>query len=554
MNKTALLHIPGSQYSFAYGEHELRIRLRAAKDDLDEVTLIYAVKYDWLTDRKTLAMRKSCSDELYDYYTARLSVPDPRIGYIFYLTSGEEAYYYSEEGLTLDYDHKKSYYNFFQYPYINAADVHRKVDWCDKAVFYQIFVDRFCCGDREKDRSYINRSWGEIPDAKSFYGGDLKGVTQKLGYLQELGVTALYLTPVFSSPSNHKYDTVDYYRVDEMFGSAADLKELVQRAHERGMKVVLDAVFNHCSMLCAQFQDVLQKGRASCYYDWFIIRGDKPDPRNGNYECFAACSYMPKWNTSNEEVQDFLLNVALYWMRECGIDGWRLDVADEVSHDFWRRFRKAVKRENPQAILIGESWHDANPWLRGDEFDGIMNYSFTKACIDYFAKGTRSVQSFCDRLNELLMRNTDQVNEMMLNLLDSHDTERFLTLAKENAAALRCALAVLFFFPGMPCVCYGTEIGMRGGYEPDSRRTFDWNEAHWDKSLQETVRTLALLRRGKIGGAVRLYTQGELLVMERETCSLIVNFTDDVLTYAAHACYHVIGARSYVVIDKEESA
>ena len=554
MNKTALLHIPGSQYSFAYGEHELRIRLRAAKDDLDEVTLIYAVKYDWLTDRKTLAMCKSCSDELYDYYTARLSVPDPRIGYIFYLTSGEEAYYYSEEGLTLDYDHKKSYYNFFQYPYINAADVHRKVDWCDHAVFYQIFIDRFRCGDREKDRAYINRSWGEIPDAKSFYGGDLKGVTEKLGYLSDLGITALYLTPVFSSPSNHKYDTVDYYRVDEMFGSAADLKELVQRAHERGMKVVLDAVFNHCSMLCAQFQDVLKKGRSSRYHDWFIIRGDKPDPQNCNYECFAACSYMPKWNTSNPDVQDYLLDIALYWMRECSVDGWRLDVADEVSHDFWRRFRKAVKRENPQAILIRESWHDANPWLRGDEFDGIMNYSFTKACIDYFAKGTRSVQSFCDRLNELLMRNTDQVNEMMLNLLDSHDTERFLTLAKDDTAALRCALAVMFFFPGMPCVCYGTEIGMIGEYEPDSRRTFDWNEAHWDKSLQETVRTLALLRRGKIGGAVRLYTQGELLVMERETCSLIVNFTDDVLTYAAHACYHVIGARSYVVTDKEESA
>lgn len=554
MNKTALLHIPGSQYSFAYGEHELRIRLRAARGDLDSVTLIYAVKYDWLTHRKSCPMQKSYSDDLYDYYTAALSVPDPRIGYVFYLKRGEEAYYYSEEGLTVDYDHEKSYYNFFQHPYINAADVHRKVDWCDRAVFYQIFIDRFRCGDREKDRAYINRSWGEIPDAKSFYGGDLKGVTEKLGYLSDLGITALYLTPVFSSPSNHKYDTVDYYRVDEMFGSAADLKELVQRAHERGMKVVLDAVFNHCSMLCAQFQDVLKRGRSSRYHDWFIIRGDKPDPRNCNYECFAACSYMPKWNTSNEEVQENLLDIALYWMRECGIDGWRLDVADEVSHDFWRRFRKAVKRENPQAILIGESWHDANPWLRGDEFDGIMNYSFTKACIDYFAKGTRSVQSFCDRLNELLMRNTDQVNEMMLNLLDSHDTERFLTLAKENTAALRCALAVLFFFPGMPCVCYGTEIGMIGEYEPDSRRTFDWNEAHWDKSLQETVRTLALLRREKIGGVIRLFTQGELLVMERETCSLIVNFTDDVLTYAAHACYHVIGARSYVVIDKEESA
>ena len=161
-------------------------------------------------------------------------------------------------------------------------------------------------------------------------------------------------------------------------------------------------------------------------------------------------------------------------MRACGIDGWRLDVADEVSHDFWRRFRKEVKRENPQAILIAESWHDAGSWLRGDQFDGIMNYSFTKACIDFFAKKTRTVQSFCDRLNELLMRNTDQANEMMLNLLDSHDTERFLTLAGEDRAALRCALAVMFFYPGMPCICYGTEIGMIGEYEPDSRRTFDW--------------------------------------------------------------------------------
>lgn len=553
MNKAAVYHIPESRYSFAYGEQELRIRLRAAKNDLDGVTLIYAVKYDWLKDRKTVAMQKSYTDDLYDYYTAALIVPDPRIGYVFYLTSGEEAYYYSEEGLTVDYDHEKSYYNFFQYPYINAADLHRKPQWCDGAVFYQIFIDRFCCGDREKDRSYINRQWGEIPDPQSFYGGDLRGIIQKLDYLCGLGINAVYLTPVFRSPSNHKYDTVDYYHVDEMFGSDADLKELVEKAHERGIKIVLDAVFNHCSILCEQFQDVLRNGKASPFFDWFIIRGDRPDPQNCNYECFAACNYMPKWNTSNEAVQGYLLEIALHWMRECGIDGWRLDVADEVSHDFWRRFRKAVKRENPQAILIGESWHDAGPWLRGDEFDGIMNYSFTKACIDYFAKGTRTAQSFCDRLNELLMRSTDQVNEMMLNLLDSHDTERFLTLANEDTDALICALAVLFFYPGMPCICYGTEIGMIGECEPDSRRTFDWDEAHWDKRLLSTVRSLAACRREKIGGPARLYTQGDLLVIEREKCTLAVNFTDGVLTYEAPACYHVIGARSYAVIDKEES-
>ena len=257
MYKTAILHIPESQYCFAYGKNELRIRLRAAKNDLDSVTLIYAVKYDWLTNRKSVPMQKGYSDALYDYYTVALPVSDSRIGYVFYVTRGEEAYYYSEEGLTVDYDHEKSYYNFFQFPYINAADVHARVDWCGRAVFYQIFVDRFCRGDREKDTSYINKKWGEIPDPKSFYGGDLKGIIGKLDYLSELGITALYLTPVFRSPSNHKYDTVDYDRVDEMFGSNDDLKELVRLAHRRGMKVILDAVFNHCSMLCAPFQDCL---------------------------------------------------------------------------------------------------------------------------------------------------------------------------------------------------------------------------------------------------------------------------------------------------------
>ena len=551
MKKEAIYHVPESRYSFAYGEHELHIRLRAAKDDLDDVTLIYAVKYDWLTARKTVQMQKSFTDDLFDYYTAVLNVPDTRIGYVFYLKSGSEAYYYSEEGLTVGYDHKKSYYNFFQYPYINGADLHHKVDWCGGAVFYQIFVDRFSCGDTEKDRTYINKHWGDIPDPKSFYGGDLKGIIQKLAYLEGLGVNALYLTPVFTSPSNHKYDTVDYFHVDKMFGSDEDLKELVQRAHKRGMKIVLDAVFNHCSMLCAQFQDVLQKGRASRYYDWFLIRGDKPDSEEGNYECFASCRYMPKWNTNNEEVQAFLIGVALHWMRECGVDGWRLDVADEVSHDFWRRFRKAVKAQNAQAILIGESWHDAAAWLRGDEFDGIMNYSFTKACIDFFATKTRDVQSFCDRLNELLMRNTDQVNEMMLNLLDSHDTERFLTLTGEKKDALVLALAVLFFFPGMPCVCYGTEIGMIGEYEPDSRRTFDWDAR--DELLTRTVRSLARLKREKIGGAAKIFVQGQLLCIERENVALIVNSTEETLTFAGQSCYHVIGARSYAVIDKEGS-
>lgn len=526
MNKEAILHIPKSQYAFAYNQKELRIRLRAAKDDLDKVEIIYAVKYNWLTDRKSKQMQKSYSDALYDYYTVTLDVPDSRIGYIFLLQSGEEKYYYSEEGLTIEYNHDKSYYNFFQYPYINEIDLHKKVAWCDQAVFYQIFVDRFHMGSCSKDRNYIDKDWGELPKPKGFYGGDLPGITEKLDYLQDLGINSIYLTPIFQSPSNHKYDTIDYEEVDAMFGTNRDLKELVESAHKRGMKILLDAVFNHCSYLCKQFQDVLRKGKESVYYDWFIIRGDRPVLEQMNYECFAACNYMPKWNTNNPEVQKFLLHIATKWIKEYGIDGWRLDVADEVSHDFWRQFRKAVKAAKPDALIVGENWHDSRPWLEGDQFDSIMNYSFTKACLDYFAYEKYSAQRFCERLSEILMRNTDQVNEMMLNLLDSHDTERFLTNVGENADKLKCALAVLFFFVGMPCIYYGTEIGTAGGYDPDSRRTFDWDKTHWNMDIYNTVKDLIRLRKEQIGGGIRIYAQNDLLVIERGTLSLIVNNTD----------------------------
>ena len=526
MNKEAILHIPKSQYAFAYNQKELRIRLRAAKDDLDKVEIIYAVKYNWLTDRKSKQMQKSYSDALYDYYTVTLDVPDSRIGYIFLLQSGEEKYYYSEEGLTIEYNHDKSYYNFFQYPYINEIDLHKKVAWCDQAVFYQIFVDRFHMGSSSKDKRYIDKNWGELPKPKGFYGGDLPGITEKLDYLQDLGINSIYLTPIFQSPSNHKYDTIDYEEVDAMFGTNRDLKELVESAHKRGIKILLDAVFNHCSYLCKQFQDVLRKGKESVYYDWFIIRGDRPVLEQMNYECFAACNYMPKWNTNNPEVQKFLLHIATKWIKEYGIDGWRLDVADEVSHDFWRQFRKAVKAAKPDALIVGENWHDSRPWLEGDQFDSIMNYSFTKACLDYFAYEKYSAQRFCERLSEILMRNTDQVNEMMLNLLDSHDTERFLTNVGENADKLKCALAVLFFFVGMPCIYYGTEIGTAGGYDPDSRRTFDWDKTHWNMDIYNTVKDLIRLRKEQIGGGIRIYAQNDLLVIERGTLSLIVNNTD----------------------------
>jgi glycosidase len=533
MNKEAILHIPESQYAFAYtgcGSPKLRLRLRTAAGEDAIVEVIYAVKYDWLTDRKRMPMVKRFTDERFDYYTASLDMGDSRLGYIFWIQSGKEGYYYSEAGLTTDFDQSKAYYSFFQYPYANEADVHKGLGWEKEAVAYQIFIDRFSQGDFEKDCSYINKEWGALPQADSFYGGDLKGIENHLEYLSDLGVNCIYLTPLFSSPSNHKYDTIDYYHVDEVFGGDSALKDLVAAAHEKGIRIILDAVFNHCSDRCEPFMDVMKKGRRSRYFDWFIIHGDYPDQDLVNYECFAACSYMPKWNTSNREVQRYLIDVGLYWIRKFGIDGWRLDVADEVSHVFWRAFRQEVKEANPDAILIGESWHDARAWLMGDQFDSVMNYSFTKACLDYFASGTMNTREFCNRLSGILMRNSDQVNEMMFNLLDSHDTERFLTNAGGDERKLILALCVLFFFVGIPCVYYGTEIGTAGGYDPDSRRCFDWERSHWKGEVRDTVKVLAKLKRDEIRGDIELLHQGEVLIVKRDGIALAVNPTDQAVS------------------------
>ncbi|MCM1212512.1 MAG: glycoside hydrolase family 13 protein [Blautia sp.] len=518
MNHYAILHIPDSRYCFASSQRELVLRLRMAREDEDvRVTLVYAGKYDFAIKRNQIEMKVCYRDKLYSYYEIKMQLTDVRFAYIFQLEEAGKVYYYSEDGITESYNFKEGFYNFFQMPYINSNDVLEIVDWMHGAVFYQIFVDRFYRGDLGKDTSYVTMEWGDIPTPKSFAGGDLKGVTEKLDYLKSLGVNAVYLTPVFESVSNHKYDISDYKKVDPQFGDAKDLKALVAQAHSMGIRVILDAVFNHCSMNIAQFQDVLQKGRKSPYYHWFLIEGEYPDSEKGNYECFAACHYMPKWNTANEAVQDFLIDIALYWIREADIDGWRLDVSDEVSHAFWRRFRREVKALKKDCVIIGENWHDAYPYLMGDQYDSIMNYSFTKACLDYFAKGRFTAADMADKLNGNLMRNMEQVNVMMLNLLDSHDTHRFFSEVSGDKDKLLAAIALEMVFPGAPCIYYGTEICMEGGYDPDSRRCFDWDETHWDRDMLAKIKELTALRANPVlqYGTVHIFEEKGMLCVER---------------------------------------
>ena len=501
MNKHALLHIPESRFCFPLSKEQVVIRLRTAREDAEaglKVNIIYGVKYDYQKERFTVEVPLKYEDELYAFYEVKLNIKDVRLVYIFELEEKGKKYYFSEDGLTNDYNYDECFYNFFQLPYINENDVMPMVDWMPGTVFYQIFVDRFCIGDENKDMSYIDMKWGDKPTPKNHAGGDLKGIIKRLDYLKDLGISGIYLTPIFESESNHKYNIVDYKKIDPQFGTTEDLVKLVEEAHKRGIKIVLDAVFNHCSDKMAEFLDVVKNGRDSKFYDWFIIDGDKLDLKKRNFECFAHCEYMPKLNTANAGVQKFLLDIATYWIDVADIDGWRLDVADEVSHDFWRQFRKAVKAKKSDAVIIGENWHDAYPALMGEQQDSIMNYAYTKVCLDYFAKERCDEKKTVFHLNSILMRNMEQVNYMMLNLLDSHDTLRFFTEIGKDKKKLETALALTMFFPGTPCMYYGTEIAMEGAYDPDCRRCFDWDRSHWDMELMDKIKGLLALKKNPV--------------------------------------------------------
>ena len=497
MNKYAVQHIMDSSYCFPTGEHDITIRLRTAKDDISQVWIFYESKYHIQEHQNKAEMTKVFSGSEFDYYSISLHLEDTRLAYVFYLFDGKEYKYFSEDGLTDTYDYSKGYYNFFQFPYINKVDILPMVDWMRSARFYQIFVDRFNIGDKSKDMSYVNMEWGEKPTPKSFAGGDIKGITEKLDYIKSLGIDSIYLTPIFKSISNHKYDISDYLEIDKDFGTKDDLRELVDKAHEKGMHIVLDAVFNHCSDEMIQFQDVLKNGIASEYHDWFIIDGDKPDQEKVNYETFASCNYMPKLDTSNPEVRKFLIGIAVHYINEYHIDGWRLDVSDEVSHDFWREFRRAVKEAAPEAVIIGENWHDASVYLKGDQYDSIMNYAFTKAALDYWSTDQLDAKGMAQRLNDLLARNSDTVDHMMLNLLDSHDTHRFFSEVHEDESRLKEALCLLYLYPGVPCIFYGTELKTTGGYDPDCRKCMDWDKAAVvdQTDIYKIITTLADLRK-----------------------------------------------------------
>jgi len=366
--------------------------------------------------------------------------------------------------------------------------------WVKDSLFYEIFPDRFFNGDLSNDPTNV-RPWGEKPTRSNFFGGDLKGILNKLDYLEELKINTIYLTPIFKARTNHKYDTEDYFSIDPSFGYEQTLKSLVSTLHERDMRIILDGVFNHCGDYFWAFKDVLSKGEKSNYKTWFKIRSFPIKRNPPNYKSYGSTGYLPKLNMCNPDVRDYFLKVAKFWITDFGIDGWRLDVPWKVPIEFWCRFRDVVKKANPKAYIVGEIWRDPSFWLKNELFDGVMNYLLRDLVIGYCVLNKMDAEDFDHECNYLRQYVHKEHQFLTLNLLGSHDTARILSICKNNINKLKLALTFIFTYIGAPMIYYGDEIGMEGGKDPDCRRAMIWNKKNWNEKIYHIYKSLIALRK-----------------------------------------------------------
>lgn len=567
MNKTALFcdGTEGYVYPPEPKESELvTFRFRTAKDDVDRVGLV--------TSADTYVMEKECTQGEFDYYTFETRLGEEPFRYCFEVQSGTEKYYYGRCGISCEI---LEYYNFVVVPGFSTPD------WAKGAVMYQIFTDRFYNGDKSNDvetneyyyiGDYSQRvtNWDKYPanmGVREFYGGDLQGVMDKLDYLQDLGVEVVYFNPLFVSPSNHKYDIQDYDYIDPHYGKIVDdggevlpngvtdnsqatkykkrttgLKnleasnelfiKLVEELHRRGMKVILDGVFNHCGSFNKWMdRERIYEGEEdyepgayvsadSPYRSYFRFFKEGPEnwPYNANYDGWWGHDTLPKLNYEDSvKLENYILYIGRKWVSPpYNVDGWRLDVAadlgrsNEYNHEFWQKFRRAVKDANPNALILAEHYGDPSDWLKGDEWDTVMNYDAFMEPVTWFLTG---MEKHSDEAREELLGNIDNfigsmahhMSNMLIpslqvamNELSNHDHSRFLTRTNHmvgrvehlgpeaaneyvNKAVMREAVVMQMTWVGAPTVYYGDEAGVCGFTDPDNRRTYPWG--HEDQEL-----------------------------------------------------------------------
>lgn len=523
--KESLLHIPKSNYAYGYNEKVLHIRLRSKKGDVEKVTLRIGDPYMWeeivaagnlnstgqnWSGGKYISMKKEVETELFDYWIAEYKLENNRSRYCFVVEKEDEKLLYTEKKI-IDLSKEENYKelsnieNFFGYPYLNKIDIPKPPKWVKDTIWYQIFPDRFANGNPNINPINVE-PWGSKPTHYNYTGGDLQGIIDHLDYLEDLGVTGIYLCPITKGNTNHRYDTIDYMEIDPYLGDKQTLKNLVEELHSRGMKIMLDAVFNHIGYYSNIWQDVIKNKEESKYKDWFYIKDmsriDTPlkymNKKNIPYETFGCVAEMPKLNTENPEVVDYLIEVGKYWVREFDIDGWRLDVSNEVDHRFWRKFREEVKKEKQDVYILGEIWHNSLPWLMGDQFDSVMNYPLTNSIRDFFCIGQMNVEEFKYLINSVNVSYPRQVNEVTFNLVGSHDTTRMLTFAGGNIEKLKLAYLFMFTQSGCPCIYYGDEVGMEGLQTPKcegQRKCMVWDEDKQNKDILDFIKDIIQIRK-----------------------------------------------------------
>lgn len=474
-----------SEYAFALDDTHYIFRLRTGKGEAESVRFYYADRAV-MTPKLQFAprpMEKFRTDRYFDWYEIRLETRFERIAYYFELQNGVETLFYYGDCYEMAGTPTRA--DYFQLPFNHRADRFAAPAWTRDAVVYNIFPDSFAAGKRLAPNG-----------APPCRGGTVRGVTENLDYIASLGFNCIYLNPIFAARSYHRYDTLDYYRIDPHMGAEDDLRDLVRRAHALGIRVILDGVFNHVSSDHPFFRDVLEKGRASRYYSCFYALPETPRmPAAGElpgYTCFSYVADMPKTNTADPFLRQYFCDIGAYWVRKFDVDGWRLDVANELDDGFLRAFRASVKAAKSDALIVGEVWENAAHYLGGDMLDSAMNYDFRRYCRRFFAEQTVDAETFDTNVSTLLLRYNENALFAQLNLLDSHDVSRFLSLCGGKTERMELAVLLQMTFPGMPCVFYGDEKGLCGESEPEYRRPMAWDAS---SPLEEVYRRMIALRK-----------------------------------------------------------
>ena len=507
MNLAAVMHRANNEFCYALDKDTVVVTLKTAKD-VESVDIIHEDpfihelkgKREWFG--KKAAMRKYLELERHYIWRIELKPPFKRLQYYFEIKGGGMKYAVFENKIVPVSKIRETSIICFKFPWLNPTDVIAPPEWVRDTVWYQIMPERFA-----RSSDFVNdgrfRDWGDVRNRHWYdkYGGSLRGITEKLPYLHELGITGIYMTPIFRSPSSHKYDTTDYKCIDPDFGTEDDIRELVEKAHGYGIRIMLDAVFNHCGRLNPIWLDVRERGKDSPYYNWFFINKDnfaeeERPTDDGRFYSFSFWSVMPKMNTNNPEVVQYFAELSTYWVQNWGIDGIRFDVGDEVSHSFMKSVYASLKAVRPDVFLLGEIWYDSLPWVTSKEYDSVMNYPISGCANDFFRHTGSDVRKLIYTLNFCRSLYPEQVTRVLFNFLDTHDTARASESCKNNDVLLQ-KLAFLLSLPGTPCLYYGTELALRGTPQNlDYRQCMPWKKINDpDKKLmRENTAALIHLR------------------------------------------------------------